>query len=575
MKQKLIPFLLMITTAVSVVGSTLPGTSITHPFPGPPGSNNTTAIQNDSTVFTGWADGYTQVFYGTSVDDNWKTPQKALGQSISNSFDIVCLGNGGQITMTFSKAIIDGSGFDFAVFENSNGSSLELAWIEVSSDGSHFVRFPNFYTGINAVGGYSEHDTKLIYGLASKYPLGYGTPFDLHELTETYASLLSSVPGTIYTSTVYNANFTNSFPYLDLNNIRYVRIIDIIGDGSAKDASGYPIRDPTPTFGSGGFDLEAIGAIHQVVDNRIAQTLIFNSIPNQKFSTGSLTLNAAASSGLPASYTLLEGNATISSNRLTFTGTGHIVVQAQQAGDATYAPAVPITQSFYVGQKIQHIYVEPIPNLIAGATNTWQLRASADSGLPVGMEVLSGPINTVINSNNLIMTIGNQTFGTVELRAWQGGNIEYAPADDVRVTFSIVSSNATTAPKTFAQWSTNRNLAVNAQLDSDGDGANNFEEYIMGTSPTNSADIPRFNLNAVINAYGELAFQLNFRVNRQAYGRAVLQENGTLIGAWSNVIPQLVSSQSVTNSGQVAQELNIEVPAKSSQNFYRLFFQEP
>jgi hypothetical protein len=320
--------------------------------------------------------------------------------------------------------------------------------------------------------------------------------------------------------------------------------------------------------------LEAIGVINQAVDSRTSQMLTFNSILNQKLSTGSLTLNATASSSLPVSYTLLEGNATISSNRLTFTGTGQIVIQAQQIGNATYAPAVPVTQSFYVGQKIQHIYVEPIPNQIPG-TNTWQLRASADSGLPVSMEVLSGPSNTVINSNNLIMTIGNQTFGSVELRAWQGGNSDYAPADDVRIIFSIVPAGAANAPKTFAQWSTNRNLAVNAQLDSDGDGAKNFQEYIMGTSPTNSIDIPRFNLRKAVNAYGEPAFQLNFRVNRQAYGRAVLQKTETLTGTWSNVVPQLVSSQSVTNSGQVAQELNIQVPADLSKNFYRLLFQEP
>jgi hypothetical protein len=532
-----------------------------------------TPIDMNSSAIKGWATGYQNLAYGSGVDNTWKTPQKALGKATGDTYDVVSLGNGGQITMTFSPPINNGSGPDFAVFENSiSDSFLELAWVEVSSDGIHFVRFFNYSLSTNPVGTYGTVDPAKVSGLASKFIKGKGTQFDLQHLEDIYNNPNDpSLPHSAFTPSFRN-QLTNNFPYLDLDNIRYVRIIDIIGDGNAFDAFGNKICDPHPTSGSGGFDLEAVAVMNQVSDNRLAQNITFSPILNQKFSTGSLTLNATASSGLPVSYTLLEGNATVSSNRLTFTGTGRIVVQAQQAGNVTYAPAVPVTQSFYVGQKIQHIYVEPIPNQITGTT--WQVRATASSGLPVSIEILSGPTNALIHQTNHLLTASNLT-GTIELRAWQSGNAEYAPADDVRVTFSIVASNATTAPKTFAQWSTNRNLAVNAQLDSDGDGVKNFQEYIMGTSPTNSADIPRFNLNAVINAYGEPAIQFNFRVNRQAYGRAVLQQTETLTGTWSNVVPQLVSSLSVTNSGQAAQELNVQVPVETSKNFYRLLFQEP
>ncbi|MDY7023630.1 MAG: PEP-CTERM sorting domain-containing protein [Cyanobacteriota bacterium] len=51
---------------------------------------------------------------------------------------------------------------------------------------------------------------------------------------------------------------------LDLNNINFVRIVDIPGNGAFTDAEGNPIYDPwqTPIPGSGGFDLEAIGVIN-------------------------------------------------------------------------------------------------------------------------------------------------------------------------------------------------------------------------------------------------------------------------------------------------------------------------
>jgi hypothetical protein len=50
---------------------------------------------------------------------------------------------------------------------------------------------------------------------------------------------------------------------VDLQNIGFVRVVDMIGDGSETDSFGNPIYDPYPTTGSAGFDLDAIGVMHQ------------------------------------------------------------------------------------------------------------------------------------------------------------------------------------------------------------------------------------------------------------------------------------------------------------------------
>ncbi len=233
-----------------------------YPFPDKPGTASTTAVHRTNTIISGWADGYTNVIYGTDVSEDWKTPQKALGQAVGDSFDIVSLGRGGQITLTFSQAITNGSGFDFAVFENAmDDYFLELAWVEVSSDGQHFVRFPNYYRWDSPVGAFGTHDTRYIYGLASKYRQGYGTPFDLSELQDAYDAVTNG------TETVFTTNFitalTNNFSHLDLNHISHIRFIDIVGDGNADDAEGHVIYDPWPTIGSAGFDLEAVAAFYQ------------------------------------------------------------------------------------------------------------------------------------------------------------------------------------------------------------------------------------------------------------------------------------------------------------------------
>ncbi len=44
---------------------------------------------------------------------------------------------------------------------------------------------------------------------------------------------------------------------VDLNHICYIRLIDIIGNGSQTDSMGHPIYDPT--FGVNGADIDAVG----------------------------------------------------------------------------------------------------------------------------------------------------------------------------------------------------------------------------------------------------------------------------------------------------------------------------
>ncbi len=199
----------------------------------------TTAIFKDSPAFVSWANGHSAYHPGDSVDAGWQTPAKAYGKAEGDIFTIASLGNAGSITMVFPQPICDGPGADFAVFENGfSDYFLELAFVEVSSDGVNFVRFPAWSFTAELIGTYEVGvDPTDIEGFAGKYRAGFGTPFDL-------ASLPVSAT-------------------LDPQHIRFVRIVDIVGDGATLDSGWRPIYDPTPTYGSGGFDLDGIGVIHQ------------------------------------------------------------------------------------------------------------------------------------------------------------------------------------------------------------------------------------------------------------------------------------------------------------------------
>lgn len=208
------------------------------PYAPAAGIAGTDAVAKDDSRFVAWASGHRDYLPGTDVDEKWRTPAKAYGPATGSNYDIVCLGNGGAITLWFPHPVKDGPGADFAVFENSfNATFLELAFVEVSSDGVNFVRFPSASLTAGPVGAFGSVDPTNLSGLAGKYQAGYGTPFDLAALPAT--------------------------PGLDRQAIRFVRIVDIIGDGAAKDSAGHAIYDPFPTTGSGGFDLEAVGVIHQ------------------------------------------------------------------------------------------------------------------------------------------------------------------------------------------------------------------------------------------------------------------------------------------------------------------------
>lgn len=225
------PLLLLAATTLATAG----------PYPDAAGLAGSTAIPKDSPLFVNWANGHAAYQPGPGVDETWQTPPKAYGMATDSVYDILCLGNGGSATLFFPLPLRDGPGPDFAVFENGiSDYFLELAFVEVSSDGVHFTRFPTASLTTSPVGGFGELEPSDLDGFAGKYRLGFGTPFDLATLPDS--------------------------PNLDKQHIRFVRLIDIIGDGTTKDSANRPIFDPTPTIGSGGFDLEAIGVLHQNPD---------------------------------------------------------------------------------------------------------------------------------------------------------------------------------------------------------------------------------------------------------------------------------------------------------------------
>lgn len=196
-----------------------------------------------------------------TVSRGWKnmadtTLGKTTGGSGSSSsgapdLNVLSLGDSGSAVMELTDPVRNGPGPDFAVFENGfanplNASEayLEFAFVEVSSDGAHYVRFPAVSNTQDTaqIDNFTYMDASLVHNLAGKYINGYGTPFDLEELKNE--------------------------PGLDVDHIRFIRIVDVVGSLDSAyasfDKNGRMINDPFPSpYPTGGFDLEAVAVLNR------------------------------------------------------------------------------------------------------------------------------------------------------------------------------------------------------------------------------------------------------------------------------------------------------------------------
>lgn len=226
------------------------------------GVAGTTAMHADSSAFVAWATGCNVERGLQRIDKpelevaNFGEEAFAIGMP-GGTMDVISLGDGGKATLTFASPIYNGPGPDFAVFENGLVNAqdtticfLEIAFVEVSSDGENFFRFPAItkVQDTAQLNGFACMHACLIHNFAGKYKAMYGTPFDLDEVED-------------------NA-------LLDKNQVTHVRIIDVVGtidpDYGTYDSEGHIVNDPWPTpFGSSGFDLDAVGVIHDLAHHAV------------------------------------------------------------------------------------------------------------------------------------------------------------------------------------------------------------------------------------------------------------------------------------------------------------------
>ncbi len=165
-----------------------------------------------------------------------------------------------------------------------------------------------------------------------------------------------------------------------------------------------------------------------------SQTITFEPLASKTYGDPDFTVTATASSGLPVSFAAAD-NCTVSGSTVHLTGAGSCTITASQAGDATYAPAPDVSQTFTIVQASQTITFGSLADKTYGDPD-FAVSATASSGLPVSFAAAG---NCTVSGNTVHLT----GEGSCTITASQGGNANYTPAASVPQTFAIAPGSQT------------------------------------------------------------------------------------------------------------------------------------
>jgi uncharacterized repeat protein (TIGR03803 family) len=256
---------------------------------------------------------------------------------------LVQASNGKLYGMTMSGGNMDGS-------EGSEEYGVIFSFDPVTAVYTKVVDFdgdngasPNYNSLIKASDG-------KLYGMTNRGGVNFeGVVFSLNPTTNQYTklrefdnnfdresgirpngSLMQASDGRLYGMAFGGAGNGIIFSLNPVTSV-YTKLKDFDGDATKG-------RFPS--------DGNALVEYIPVVVEKQDQTITFAAIPDKAPGVTSVTLSATASSGLPVTFTVVSGPATVSGNTLTITGRGSITVRASQGGDDDYNAAPNVDRSF-------------------------------------------------------------------------------------------------------------------------------------------------------------------------------------------------------------------------------------
>ncbi len=223
---------------------------------------------------------------------------------------------------------------------------------------------------VNAVNGIATFSDLSIDKVGAGYTLSASssglTPSTSDSFNITFATLVKFAISTIPSPQTAGTGFSISITAQDAysNTVTsFTGTANITSTGNltsggttAAFVNGVLSSHSVTISNSGDFTLTATangksGTSNTFTVNKATQTINFGVLSNKTYGDAPFTVSAIASSGLPVSFSIFSGPATIAGNTVTLTGAGSVTVRASQEGNETYSAATPVDQSFTVNQK--------------------------------------------------------------------------------------------------------------------------------------------------------------------------------------------------------------------------------
>src|SRR5581483_2614111 len=190
-----------------------------------------------------------------------------------------------------------------------------------------------------------------------------------------------------------------------------------------------------------------------VVGSKSNQTITFNAIANHTYGDAAFGLSATASSGLPVTFSVASGPATVSGSTLTLTGAGTVVVNADQAGNAFNNAAPTVARSFTVSAA----------NLtVSGITaNNKVYDGNTTATLNTGSAALVGVIGSdavTLNTGSATGAFANKSVGNGKTVSVSGLTLGGASAANYTLTQPSTTANITAKGLTVSGVSANNKV---------------------------------------------------------------------------------------------------------------------
>lgn len=338
----------------------LPDGSLDESFTGPAFSNmnhiSTTAIQGDDKILIGGGFSLEDaaISHGIARLQANGPLDESFGATLAGSPHALWVEPSGKILAGGFFTQVNGATRNNLVRFNPNGSidngftlGSEANSLGTGHDNSIFAITSLKQDGtIYIGGGFSQVNGNFHYSLARILP----------PLPAAPASFLASLspPNEVALSWTDQAN--NELGYeIQRSTSATTRFVAIhttpanVSTFTDKDLQGgttyyYRIR----SFNSGG--PAAFSAELSLTTEKLNQTISFNPLADQEADAAPFALQASSSSGLPVSFTLVSGPATLDHSQVTITGAGVIRIKASQQGSENFHPAQEVIQEFTVHQ---------------------------------------------------------------------------------------------------------------------------------------------------------------------------------------------------------------------------------